>query len=131
MGAFKPYSPIPPSGYVCKLCFVPGHWLKNCSYYIERKREQLLNYLVLQQQQQQQQKRKEYAYSNGEVNGGNFSEDENVDSMNSFIVNFKQQQARILELLKQGKPIGFVKSSSTMTPPETYICRKCNTPGHW
>ncbi|KAJ3134715.1 hypothetical protein HK101_004319, partial [Irineochytrium annulatum] len=33
------YSAVPPPGYICKLCFVEGHWLKNCSMYRERKRD--------------------------------------------------------------------------------------------
>jgi hypothetical protein len=32
---------LPPSGYVCKLCMVKGHWLKNCTLYQERKRENI------------------------------------------------------------------------------------------
>jgi hypothetical protein len=32
---------VPPPGYVCKLCMVKGHWLKNCTLYQERKRENI------------------------------------------------------------------------------------------
>ncbi|KAJ3107772.1 hypothetical protein HDU96_007777 [Phlyctochytrium bullatum] len=33
------YSNCPPAGYVCKLCLVEGHWLKNCSLYREKRRD--------------------------------------------------------------------------------------------
>jgi hypothetical protein len=32
----KGYTAIPPPGYICKLCFVEGHWLKNCTLYKEK-----------------------------------------------------------------------------------------------
>ncbi|KND00527.1 uncharacterized protein SPPG_04837 [Spizellomyces punctatus DAOM BR117] len=38
---FRPYTAVPPPGYICKLCFVEGHWLKNCTMYRERRRDNL------------------------------------------------------------------------------------------
>jgi hypothetical protein len=28
--AGRPYKSIPPLGYVCKLCKIPGHWIQSC-----------------------------------------------------------------------------------------------------
>eukprot|EP00126_Sphaerothecum_destruens_P003784 Sdes_comp17572_c0_seq1m6815 len=33
MNGNNEYSDIPPAGYICKICTIPGHWLKNCPDY--------------------------------------------------------------------------------------------------
>ncbi|KAJ3178540.1 hypothetical protein HDU85_005147 [Gaertneriomyces sp. JEL0708] len=41
----QPYTTVPPPGYICKLCFVEGHWLRNCNLYKERRQQTFLKYM--------------------------------------------------------------------------------------
>ena len=43
------YSATPPAGYVCKLCFVDGHWLRNCTLYLERKQGNIQHQKFMQE----------------------------------------------------------------------------------
>ncbi|KAI8916994.1 hypothetical protein DFJ77DRAFT_327733 [Powellomyces hirtus] len=80
-GLGKPYSAVPPPGYICKLCFVEGHWLKNCNLYQARRRTP--DFLPF------------FPASANNSNGSTA----------------RQPQ-------------------KTTIPPDGYVCRKCNTPGH-
>ena len=79
---------VPPQGYICKLCMVKGHWLKNCTLYQERKRENIKTFGPLA---------------------------------------MKPQLAN--RLIANQQITWPIRSSSA--PPEGYVCRKCQTPGHW
>lgn len=105
------YSAVPPSDYLCKLCFIPGHWLRSCTLYLERKRgnqlhQQLMselnnnpaNALISAELKQQYQKLSQQLYLSG--TGANIQ-----------------------------RPCGGAMGKSI--PPDGYICRKCNCPGHW
>ncbi|KAJ3200333.1 hypothetical protein HK099_002722, partial [Clydaea vesicula] len=99
---FKGYSATPPPGYVCKLCFVDGHWLRNCQLYLERKRGNQLHQQFM-------------------------AELSNNPASNLISDQLKYQYQKLSQQLY----LGGTRLPLKTTPPDGYICRKCNTPGHW
>ena len=55
---------VPPTGYVCKLCHQPGHWLQQCSEYNEYKQQQ-------QNQKNNKNKSKNHSNNNSKKNRDN------------------------------------------------------------
>ncbi|KAJ3154917.1 hypothetical protein HDU86_004436 [Geranomyces michiganensis] len=117
----KPYSAVPPPGYICKLCFVEGHWLKNCNLYQARRRTP--DHLPF------------YASSPAEY--------DNNQSQQLHQNHGRNQQQRVPSRGNGNILDGFHFHGGsggertqrcpqkTTVPPDGYVCRKCNTPGHW
>ncbi|KAJ3162558.1 hypothetical protein HDU88_006591 [Geranomyces variabilis] len=117
----KPYSAVPPPGYICKLCFVEGHWLKNCNLYQARRRTP--DHMQF------------YASGSGKYDCGQpqhhhqhhgHSQQQRVPSRGN---------GNILEGFHFHGGSGGERAQrcpqKTTVPPDGYVCRKCNTPGHW
>ncbi|KAJ3415611.1 hypothetical protein HDV05_004487 [Chytridiales sp. JEL 0842] len=86
---------VPPEGYICKLCLVEGHWLKQCTLY---NKERALQSQLRKLQQQQQQQDPYLLPSHPQWSQ-------------------QSQQQTVYQ--------------HTGVPPEGYLCRKCQIPGHW
>ncbi|RKO93161.1 hypothetical protein BDK51DRAFT_28953 [Blyttiomyces helicus] len=112
---FKPYTTAPPAGYVCKLCFVDGHWLKNCVLYRERRRDSTTSLGSL-------------AYSG-----------------RSFSLGSRLLGGQRVPLKTSTPPKGYVCRKCNLAghwiqqcsqqkhsvPPESYTCKICTMKGHW
>ncbi|KAJ3219628.1 hypothetical protein HDU67_000116 [Dinochytrium kinnereticum] len=99
----NPFSNSPPSGYICKLCFVEGHWLKNCSLYREKRRDTSPACAI-------------NPYTGRQFLLSNVTEAKYLQN-SSFI-----EPSSAARIKKEIRP---------SAPPEGYICRKCNVAGHW
>ncbi|PJF17960.1 hypothetical protein PSACC_02249 [Paramicrosporidium saccamoebae] len=110
-------SNAPPRDYICKLCSIPGHWLKDCHLYEPR--------------------------GNGAGGGGRFGHTR-ATSMSSVGSRTQQPPGNYICRLcgvpghwieqcakfqpKSGKVDVYIKGS---IPPKNYICNLCHQPGHW
>ncbi|KAJ3090397.1 hypothetical protein HK102_003906 [Quaeritorhiza haematococci] len=117
----KVYSAIPPPGYICKLCYVEGHWLKNCSMYRERKRDHSshnfghsshIYHLMAAASANESSLKGGHGHGHGYHNGGHGHSHNGHHH-------------------RQSSNGGGRNPSKTSVPPDGYVCRKCNTPGHW
>ncbi|KAJ3104181.1 hypothetical protein HDU97_009436, partial [Phlyctochytrium planicorne] len=135
MGVHKMHSSVPPPGYVCKLCFVEGHWLKNCSLYRERRHHLSQPFLMGQLSVPS-------AMGNDRVgvaaNGGGVG-------LNSMLYGDKGYESGLNLVSPRGWPGSVAVGATgmglqgygygtghkvTTLPPDGYVCHKCNTPGH-
>ncbi|KAJ3053987.1 hypothetical protein HK097_002908 [Rhizophlyctis rosea] len=108
-GFGRPWREVPPAGYVCKLCMVEGHWLKNCNLYRERRRENIQQFGLFPP-------------------GQNPHAQKNRNRSFSFDNNHREPQRRERE--REGH-MENNRGGSPTPPPKGYVCRKCCTPGHW
>ncbi|KAJ3016824.1 hypothetical protein HKX48_003831 [Thoreauomyces humboldtii] len=110
-GYAKGYNAVPPPGYICKLCFVEGHWLKNCNLYQNRRRNDFMQFFP----------------------SGSHGKYDSIMHHHSH----QHHQHHIPRGLARhsGSPtqmhMHMRLPQKTTVPPEGYVCRKCNTPGHW
>lgn len=96
---------------------VPGHWLRNCSLYLERKRGNQLHQQLM-------------AELNGNPACAMISDE------------IRQNYTQLAQELYLGGSVNHEKPYPASVPrgpgqpmrhfpPDGYICRKCNTAGHW
>ncbi|KAJ3213702.1 hypothetical protein HK099_007226 [Clydaea vesicula] len=79
-----------------------GHWLRNCQLYLERKRGNQLHQQFMAEL-----------------------------SNNPASALISDQLKHQYQKLSQQLYLGSTRLPLKTTPPDGYICRKCNTPGHW
>lgn len=127
----------PPSDYVCKLCDVAGHWLKDCHLFEPR----------------------HATTANGKVQGGPFAHLKTVTGNNSnlqrgnmppgnYVCRLCGVSGHWIDECKMFQPKKDSHSSSSASkaasgkqggsnifksipPPPGYICNLCEQPGHW
>lgn len=110
------YQSPPPDGYLCKLCMVKGHWLRNCELYKERKkanirafgpfaiRPQLASRLVPTQP---------------------------VTTVSNVRTTLPPDGYVCRKCHVPGHWIQQCPVPKQAPPPETYICKICMIKGHW
>ncbi|KAI9333336.1 hypothetical protein DFJ73DRAFT_764403 [Zopfochytrium polystomum] len=121
-GQSRPHQPsaVPPEGYVCRKCNVPGHWIQRCPLNLLQQEHQKLAYTSLPTS----------VHSLGPTRNLAFSQSLSQQQQQH---NQQQQMFMAMTLLqherRQQKIMADVAPSSI--PPETYVCKICGIPGHW
>ncbi|KAI8824972.1 uncharacterized protein EV422DRAFT_605431 [Fimicolochytrium jonesii] len=117
-GLGRGYSTVPPPGYICKLCFVEGHWLKNCNLYQYRRRSEYF-----------------HNYPPNASAGMNTSSLSAAAAAAIARYDGLSISAALRGLSARHSPTHMQPSNrsvgKTTVPPDGYVCRKCHTPGHW
>lgn len=106
---------VPPPGYVCKLCMVKGHWLKNCNLYQERRRENIKTFGPLAIKPQLASRL--MATQQLALPGRTSVPPEGYICRKCHVSGHWIQQCPY--------------PKQTNAPPETYVCKICLVPGHW
>jgi hypothetical protein len=106
-------SNIPPRDYICKLCNVPGHWLKDCHLYEPRNG---MNGVIR-------------CHSRTPSISGMRSQ----NPPGNYICRLCGVAGHWIEACskfqpKTGKAEGLFKGT---VPPRNYVCNLCQQPGHW
>ncbi|KAI8803631.1 hypothetical protein BJ742DRAFT_492742 [Cladochytrium replicatum] len=117
-GDSKSLNTVPPPGYICKLCLVEGHWLKNCTMYRERRRDSTSSTISLHQHQQVQ--------SYLAALGLTASAAANPAALHAAAAAAARYNAAAMSTMA-GRPL----ATKTTVPPEGYVCRRCGVVGHW
>ncbi|KXS16490.1 hypothetical protein M427DRAFT_134102 [Gonapodya prolifera JEL478] len=139
----------PPEGYVCKLCFVPGHFMKHCSLYRERPRFEGFrkgysgdvppeNYLCKLcfipghfMKNCSLYKERSPQYPTVQANNGPmYRKDGSMGTPPPGLYSPAIQRAAQLRAAGITMQNG-VRKPFTTVPPDGYVCKICGVPGHW
>lgn len=108
---------VPPRDYVCKLCNIPGHWLKDCHLYEPRGGSTGTG----KSSHSRTSSMSGVSSSRGQQPPGNY-----VCRLCGIPGHWIEQCAKFQPKFTKVEP-----GMKNCTPPINYICNLCNQPGHW
>ncbi|TPX40760.1 hypothetical protein SeMB42_g05895 [Synchytrium endobioticum] len=101
----------PPEGYICKLCYVSGHWMRQCALFKSHDNNNMSSsqqpYNAIKRGFAKPRTPQQY-HSGGIYNQGR------GESFRVFATRNHHHQP-----------------GPNTVPPENYVCHKCSLPGHW
>ncbi|KAJ3412782.1 hypothetical protein HDV05_000249 [Chytridiales sp. JEL 0842] len=134
----KLYAAIPPAGYICKLCYVEGHWLKNCTLYRDRPtrtRSRNRNRHSHSSSKHMSHATVSSSHTRGlpinPLTGRPFLIPPSIPTSTP-ASHFKPPSGKHHQKpTTAGGVAGNPTHTKSVIPPDGYVCRKCNTVGHW